>query len=83
LSPPWARARGGGATLRGIATFPQFSKWSWPEFAIGAVVGLLAASVLWFLLRVALFVLLLGIAVAIAFAVLGGCGRLPWSRSSR
>lgn len=76
-------ARGDAATLRGIATFPHFSKWSWPEFAIGALVGLLAASVLWFLLRVALFVLLLAIAAAAALAVLGGMGKLHWLRRPR
>jgi CDP-diglyceride synthetase len=69
--------------LCGIATLPRLPNWSWPEFAIGALVGLLAASVLWFVLRVALFVLLLGLAAAAAFAVLGGMGKLHWLRWPR
>ena len=56
-------------------------QWSWPVFAIGATVGLLVAGVLWFVLRVALVVLLLGVAVAVGCAVLGGLGKLPsWRR---
>jgi CDP-diglyceride synthetase len=63
-----------------VRSSPPPPAWSWPEFAVGAAVGLVAACVLWWLLRLALFVLLLGAAIAIAIAVLGGRGQLRWVR---
>ena len=58
-------------------------QWSWPEFLVGAVVGLLVAGLLWLAIKVVMTVLLLGVLAAVGFAVAGGLGKLRWlGRSS-
>lgn len=52
-------------------------QWSWREFAVGALVGVVVLSMLGFLLKLTMFVLFVLVVVAVAFAILSGTGLLP------
>ncbi len=56
--------------------------WSWPAFAAGVAAAFVATTVLWFLVRVVLLVVVIA-AIALAGAWFAGNGRLRWPRSLR
>jgi hypothetical protein len=69
--PPSTRS----ATLVGMPS--SLRQWSWREFAVGALVGVVVLSMLGFLLKLTMFVLFVLVVVAVAFAILSGTGLLP------